>query len=752
MGILMHIPAMAKQRICPEIRSFPRFLALREIHRRPRTYLPMFFIYFGVMLLLFNLFIYVDSRIKSDILYYKVDTEWILPALTDTEISDLRINRNVKAVEAVADGNGSNTAFVSLIPETDHSIHQICSVLCETLSQMELWNRNDVYKNAKVLYDKLGADALSESNLVNTRYMFALSESLFQPSMIYLSLLSAGMIFAVTVFLYQMKLAQSVREYAVLRGMGMTMRTLRQMQFWQAISILTISYLLSLGLSLGTMAFISHLSKNLFPGYHGNTVLRMSIPWAVIVFLWFLWNLSVFLAVYLCTRMFQKRTITELSHGAGEEIAFVEKSDIRFLNSGGIARYETLWRKRSRKSLRRTSIMCLLLILFPGFLFSILLSMCMTESSWLTIPLTENEVYVYRLEPSRTEEGIPFSLLEELAALPGVERLYSRSYAFIPENTAMCPGTGTAYREEGSTVLILPLHSAPVLCDTPSPDMVWVGVDFPGEAGDAIRISIDGYASVEAVIEKKDPAIPGHDNWFRGYEYEVLLGENVYCSIYGTPEPLFDSFIEIIADTGAQSPDITLEGIEQFLGYNRIYKNEHDRFLHDSIERPYTVRNVYIENQIVEITETFLELFLLTEIVYLLFCAAAVIGSVTAFQLNRREREFATLRAMGVPKSELAGRITRFGCIPIVQFLPLLYPLFVLLSCIMDDNVRFVQNSITLEWHFEGMQMFIGYLIGDLTAVVILAVLYLGTAYFVGIKTGKSLFTHTLTESIRNGN
>ena len=60
---------------CPAIRSFPRFLALREMRRRPRTYLPMFCIYFGVMLLLFNLFIYTESRIQSDILYYKVNTD-----------------------------------------------------------------------------------------------------------------------------------------------------------------------------------------------------------------------------------------------------------------------------------------------------------------------------------------------------------------------------------------------------------------------------------------------------------------------------------------------------------------------------------------------------------------------------------------------------------------------------------------------------------------------------------------------------
>ena len=72
---------------CPAIRSFPRFLALREMRRRLRTYLPMFCIYFGVMLLLFNLFIYTESRIQSDILYYKVNTQWILPELTDAEIS-----------------------------------------------------------------------------------------------------------------------------------------------------------------------------------------------------------------------------------------------------------------------------------------------------------------------------------------------------------------------------------------------------------------------------------------------------------------------------------------------------------------------------------------------------------------------------------------------------------------------------------------------------------------------------------------
>ena len=83
---------------CPAIRSFPRFLALREMRRRPRAYLPMFCIYFGVMLLLFNLFIYTESRIQSDILYYKVNTQWILPELTDAEITVLRAEEDVQAV------------------------------------------------------------------------------------------------------------------------------------------------------------------------------------------------------------------------------------------------------------------------------------------------------------------------------------------------------------------------------------------------------------------------------------------------------------------------------------------------------------------------------------------------------------------------------------------------------------------------------------------------------------------------------
>ena len=138
---------------CPAIRSFPRFLALREMRRRPRTYLPMFCIYFGVMLLLFNLFIYTESRIQSDILYYKVNTQWILPELTDAEITVLRAEEDVQAVEAVADGYGTYTAYVTLTPDKDHSVHEICRSLCDTLTRMQLWERSAVYKNAKRIFD-----------------------------------------------------------------------------------------------------------------------------------------------------------------------------------------------------------------------------------------------------------------------------------------------------------------------------------------------------------------------------------------------------------------------------------------------------------------------------------------------------------------------------------------------------------------------------------------------------------------------
>lgn len=732
---------------CPAIRSFPRFLALREMRRRPRTYLPMFCIYFGVMLLLFNLFIYTESRIQSDILYYKVNTQWILPELTDAEITVLRAEEDVQAVEAVADGYGIYTAYVTLVPEKDHDVHSICQSLCDTLTQMGLWERNGVYKAAKTTLHFHGVDGLRTSMLVNAQYLSALSESLFQPSMLLLSFLSAGMIFAVTVFLYRMKLAQSAKEYAVLRGMGMTMRTLRQIQFGQANAILTLSFFPSLGLSVGTMALICHLTTKLFPDYHGNTVLYLGIPWGTIAFLWVVWSLAVFIAIFLCTRMFRQKTVTELSHGAAEEISYVEKSDGKFLNGGGLKRYETLWRKRNRKKLTRTAVLCLLLVLFPGLIFSVFLTMRMTRGKVKNIPLAENEVYVYRLE-SNKEEGISTNLLEDLAALPGVSRLYARSFSFLPENTAMCPKYVTV-QVNGASYPALCVNTTAALRDMPSPGAVWVCADFPGNSGDTIRLSVDGYGTVEAVIEKKDETIAGRENQFRGYEYTIFIGSDVYCSLYGTTAPRFDAFVNVLADTTVQSPEDTVAEIERFLGYDRVYQNEHERYLHDHMERPYTVTNAYYENQITEIKDTFFELFILIQTFYLLLCAAAVIASVTAFDLSRRESEFATLRAMGVEKAALSGQITGFGCLPIARFLPALYPLLVILSCIMDDGVGFAQKPFSNGLYFQGAKLLAGYLIGDLAAVGILAVLYLGAAYLAGRRTGKKMLGRSLMESIR---
>lgn len=731
---------------CPAIRSFPRFLALREMRRRPRTYQPMFCIYFGVMLLLFNLFIYTESRIQSDILYYKVNTQWILPELTDAEITVLRAEEDVQAVEAVADGYGTYTAYVTLTPDKDHSVHEICRSLCDTLTRMQLWERSAVYKNAKRISDERGVDHLYNGALVNARYLIALSESLFQPSMLLLSLLSAGMVFAVTVFLYRMKLAQSAKEYAVLRGMGMTMRTLRRIQFGQANAILTLSFFPSLGLSVGIMAWICHLTTWLFPDYHGNTVLRLAIPWATIVFLWAVWSLAVFLAIFLCTRMFRQKTVTELSRGAAEEISYVEKSDGRFLSGGGLSRYETLWRRRNRKKLMRTAVLCLLLVLFPGLIFSIFLTMHMTAGGWMRLPLAENETYVYQLRGEK--EGIPARLLEDLAALPGVSRLHSSSFSFLPENTDMCPGSAVV-QTGGMAYPALCIHTVSAMRDMPSADAVWVGADFPGNSGDMIRLSVDGYGTAEAVIEKKDETLAGRENQFRGYEYAVFIGSDVYCSLYGTTAPRFHGYVNVIADTTVQSPEDTVAEIERYLGYDRVYQNEHERYLHDRMERPYTVQNVYYESRIVEIKDTFFELFILTQTFYLLLCAAAVIASVTCFDLSRRESEFATLRAMGVEKTVLRGRITGFGCIPIARFLPILYPLFVFFSCLMDDNVGFARKSFSNALYFKGTELLVNYLIGEFAAVVLLAVLYLGAAYLAGRRTGKTILGRSLIESIR---
>ena len=167
------------------------------------------------------------------------------------------------------------------------------------------------------------------------------------------------------------------------------------------------------------------------------------------------------------------------------------------------------------------------------------------------------------------------------------------------------------------------------------------------------------------------------------------------------------------------------------------------------MERPYTVTNAYYENQITEIKDTFFELFILIQTFYLLLCAAAVIASVTAFDLSRRESEFATLRAMGVEKAALTGQITGFGCLPIARFLPVLYPLLVILSCIMDDSVGFARKPFSNGLYFQGAKLLAGYLIGDLAAVVILAVLYLGAAYLAGRRTGKKMLGWSLMESIR---
>ena len=62
------------------------FYALREMRARPRTFLPLFAIFFGVMLLMGNLLIFAQCQLTSDIAYYKVETQLILPDLTEEEV------------------------------------------------------------------------------------------------------------------------------------------------------------------------------------------------------------------------------------------------------------------------------------------------------------------------------------------------------------------------------------------------------------------------------------------------------------------------------------------------------------------------------------------------------------------------------------------------------------------------------------------------------------------------------------------
>ncbi len=669
-------------------KPFPRFYAFREMYARPRTFLPLLAIFFGVILLMGNLFIWLQCELTTDVAYYKVKTQLILPDIHHDELDTLKALSWVNEVEAVPTGE-NYTCYVDLTADVVTRYNKIQECLYKTVEKMNLQERSEEYSRFwdNIHDEKIGSDAYRRTKMLNFSYIDALQETMFQPATIPLVLMAMAMLFAVTVLVYRMKLDQSVKEYACLSGLGLTIRDLAKIQTLQGWVILTITYVPATALAIGTMWAVSALSKGLYPAFDGNQALLFDIPWSTLLLLFFLYGFAIWLGILVCMNPFRKRTVSSLLTGMQDKIPFIEKSSAKFLISGSFEGYGKLWKKRNRKNIAPVMVLFSGLILLPAFLFGGFLGA--TDAIFEKDP--EGVQVVCSLSPAGTSvhgtRGIPYPLLQKLADLPEIADL--EIYFHYDRSLRLAQSAGDealAYPKingmDTGFLIMTPLSTdgTDAIYKGLAPDEIVVGEDFPGQVGDTVTLVWNGMTK-EARIGKKHAGLNGFVSaWDQTRTiHQTALPMEMYNDFLGQDTLYLSNTVYVYAEVNEENIEDILNTIALATGDSKLYINDYDRRLHGMAEKGYVVNNVFYNERIWRIQDTFIALFMLTQTTYLILCAAAVIGTTIGFQLRRRKGEFAVLRALGLSDEHLYGVGTSYAGVFFRVILPILYPLLVLL-------------------------------------------------------------------------
>ncbi|MBR4959784.1 MAG: hypothetical protein IKY52_02690 [Clostridia bacterium] len=737
-------------------KSYVRFYALREMRARPKTFLPLFAIFFGVMLLMSNLLIYFQCELTSDAAYYKVETQIILPDLTDDEVWQLRQIDYVKQAEVVPDKNNTYTAYVELTDDRNGEILRIQDSLLDLLDRLSLEERSDPYISFFRWYNDPAKqrDAFGYTTLLNRMYMTSLRDTMFNPGTIMLACIAALMLFAVVVLVYRMKIEQASKEYACLLGMGMRLGQLGKIQYLQGILLLTAVYVPSQLLSMATMKVVSLLSYGIYPEFDGNQALLFDIPWETLGVLYILYLIAVLCGIFLCLHPYRMKTVSAILSGAADRIPFVAKSSVKFLSRGSFEGYGAVWKKRSRRNVWPVMVLFFCLILFPAFLFGGFLT-GVEDLTELDDSGSRAICQFNAYGNSSMKRGVPVSLLQDLAEM---EEIDSISISISRRSTGMdgMARLPDAYNHAhdiriGKETLSVTFYASTFLAEeAPESGTVWVPASFPAEVGDTITLTRDS-RQVSAVVGRKMEILPAEPQWYAPdtIEYTVILGEDLCTSLCGTAPVLLDEDIVVYSSVPAEKVQSLLDRIAVLTGDTKAYLNDYDRQLHRQHERSYGMRNSYYEHRVWAIKNAFITLFTLAQVVYLMLCAAAVIGSTIDFQLFRRRNEFAVLRALGLADEDILTLGRAYASSIFRWVIPVLYPVMVLLFWTGNADFGFRKDPLTGEIVIGALHALYDGLVYYLITCGILYLLYGGTAWLASRKTVRNMLAVPLAQSVK---
>lgn len=680
--------------------------ALKEIKKRPLEFLPILLTSFGVLILLFNLIIYNESRRVTDIAYYKLDFEiklYEMPKESIARVEALEYVKKVKAAEKKGAAD-SYTLYIELTPQYNKDVFKIYAAFDKLIADINLW-RYPYYEEAgyKEYYEEFGIKDMMFDQWFNERYIQALIyDPVISPAM--LTIISAGAVLmaAVMTLVFSLKLKKSISEYAMLRALGMTSFDIMKINMFQGIGIMLLCVPPAFAASAGVMKAVCEASQNLFPELKDNTALTYIVPVKYMFTAALVLALVSGIALILAVRMYNKKTVVELINGAGQiKISFVEKSSDKFERAEDFSYYGRIYGKRTRKSNVTTNILYVGMMIFPLiFAFQIFYTL---NFLFEELPkLDSTTVPVYLISPNKTQgvdrTGIPKDIYDELLTIDGAimkkrspESAYS--YYTIAENDNSYSG-GTQILDRGrykSDSVDLCEYGGDVSDEYGGFDSKNVYAAYQLTEDKVIHGSLDGlketgavavfeclgYAVGEEVIIEhgeysmkatvaavlKDDEIVIHTYNMMDLETNepyLATYSNAFCSLetlkelFGIEETVYTQMIHIYAEKGREEE--VIEEVEFIAGTNNSYDSEYEQRQYSS---GLIGTNYYIMNK-KNVTVTLFESFFTgAQIIFLFVSSALIISSINSFNINRRRREFAVIRALGEMRVNIINTVKR---------------------------------------------------------------------------------------------
>ena len=732
-----------------EKRSFAVMYALRELKMRRRQFLPVICITAGVMILLFNIMIFIQSSYVSDLAYYKTNAHIIMPGLTYEEAEALGTYSCVEAVEVVPDG-GTYICYVDIRDEYHKNYITLANCGLELITGLNLTDRTP-YNGYYLRYQNFGMREFWSCSLFNFRYINRLAYPPMQSGIMeVLILFSAAMIVAAVSLVFGMKIRRGIPEFAVMRAMGAKMSVIHNINALEAVGIVGVLFLPSLAVSLLTMRLVCWISEFIYSDYSMNTVLHFTVPWIAIAISFFLYLVGTYIAVLLCSRRIRARTVTELVRGDTAKIPFVEKSSAKLLNLPASSRYGRTYGKvelkRNFRNFLPTQILFAALILFPMLLFGLICTFVIEELDDIRLS-DQNQSLAYTIEYSSPSSDfvVGRSVMEKLRAIDGVTDVRAANWRSLYLDDSVkwdmpeeYEGENISYSFQQCTPEWDEIAPEKGTCSAPS------GLF---EIGDEITFTYHGNSVTLTVAGLNDSFEVVAYNRMKWYKAIVYISDEDHAEIMGWDEPRYPNAY-VYSEKGREEEVIA--AVDRLLGVGDSYLNDYDRWLHQRTETAYTTSATFVENRIDTIREVFTFSFLGAQVLYLLICAGAVIYSMSAFIVDGRKKELSILRALGMYGEDIRRLATWRQVIGIIIMASVAFVIVTPVVILMEQNIYFEYSILEDRYILKGTEQLIAYIIGYFTASLIALFGYGMSAYRASVSSVNRITGGFVADNVKN--